>query len=103
MAATSPKQPARGASDALPSLPPTHIPERHGVIADRYEISSELGKGGMGRVYVAHDRKLGRDVAVKMLAPGLPGQESILARFELEARAAASLNHPNIVAVHDVG
>jgi Tol biopolymer transport system component len=72
------------------------------VVADRYEIESELGKGGMGRLYVAGDRKLGRKVAIKMLAAGIQGEEAER-RFEQEARAAGALNHPNILAVHDFG
>jgi len=66
-----------------------------------YEIVAPLGAGAMGVVYRAHDARLGRDVAIKILA-GLRDQVQ-LKRFELEARAAGSLNHPNIVAVHDVG
>jgi len=66
-----------------------------------YEIVGLLGAGGMGKVYRAHDGRLGRDVAIKILA----GQrnDGQLRRLEMEARAAGSLNHPNIVAVHDVG
>jgi len=72
------------------------------VVADRYEIERELGRGGMGRVFVAFDRKLGRKVAIKMLAAGAHGEEA-LRRFEQEARAAGALNHPNILDVHDIG
>ena len=71
-------------------------------IPERYTIERELGSGGMGRVYVARDLKLGREVAIKVLSAGRRDQES-LRRFEQEARAAASLEHPNIIAVHDVG
>src|SRR5438477_1366713 len=56
----------------------------------------------MGRVFVAHDRKLARNVAIKVLAPGAHGEDA-LRRFEQEARAAGSLNHPNILAVYDIG
>ena len=72
------------------------------VVAERYEIERELGQGGMGRVFVALDRKIGRKVAIKMLAAGLHGEEA-LRRFEQEARAAGALNHPNILDVHDIG
>ena len=72
------------------------------LIAGRYEIERELGKGGMGRVVVALDHKLGRKVAIKMLIAGLRGEQA-LRRFEQEARAAGSLNHPNILDVHDIG
>jgi len=68
----------------------------------RFAIERELARGGMGRVVVARDLKIGRRVAIKMLADG-PRDERALQRFEQEARAAGSLNHPNIVAVYDVG
>ena len=68
----------------------------------RYRIERELGRGGMGRVFAAHDLKLDRDVAIKILAGG-DHSDHQLRRFEQEARAASSLNHPNIVTVYDVG
>jgi len=68
-----------------------------------YEILSPIGAGGMGEVYRAHDTRLGRDVALKILPPEVAGDSSRRARFEQEARAVAALNHPNIVAVYDVG
>src|SRR6202521_4200789 len=68
----------------------------------RYRIEKEIGRGGMGRVFVAHARKLGRDVAIKVLASGLHGKEA-LRRFEQEARATCALNHANILDVHDIG
>jgi serine/threonine protein kinase len=68
-----------------------------------YEIVSPLGSGGMGEVYQARDTRLGRDVALKILPAAFAADADRLRRFEQEARAAASLNHPNIVAVFDVG
>ncbi|MBM4195172.1 MAG: serine/threonine protein kinase, partial [Gemmatimonadetes bacterium] len=68
-----------------------------------YEIQSLLGAGGMGEVYRARDPRLGRDVAIKVLPAALSTDSSRLHRFEQEARAAAALNHPNIVAVYDLG
>jgi serine/threonine protein kinase/Tfp pilus assembly protein PilF len=68
----------------------------------RYEVEAELGRGGMGRVLRARDTKLGRRVALKILTPGAHS-EAQLRRFEQEARAASALNHPNILAVYDVG
>ena len=68
-----------------------------------YEIVSTLGAGGMGEVYRARDTRLGRDVALKILPASFSADESRRARFEQEARAVATLNHPNIVAVYDVG
>ncbi len=68
-----------------------------------YEIRALLGRGGMGEVYRVRDSRLGRDVAMKVLAPEVMQEPSFRMRFEQEARAAAALNHPNIVTVHDVG
>ena len=68
-----------------------------------YQILAELGRGGMGEVYRARDTRLGRDVAIKVLPADVAGDAERLGRFENEARAAAALNHPNILAVYDVG
>ena len=68
-----------------------------------YEIVSLIGAGGMGEVYRARDPRLGREVAVKVIRGELVEGGDRLRRFEREARAAASLNHPNILTVHDVG
>src|SRR5580700_5793531 len=68
-----------------------------------YEIVSQIGAGGMGEVYRARDTRLGRDVALKILPAELANDTARRQRFELEARAVAALNHPNIVAVYDVG
>src|SRR5262245_48937133 len=81
---------------------------RAGDRVDRYEIVSFLGAGGMGEVYVAIDPRLGRRVALKVLAPPGPGDDDgtareAAARLAREARAAATLDHPNAVSVFDVG
>ena len=68
-----------------------------------YEIISMLGAGGMGEVYLAHDPRLGRDVAIKVLPPAFASDAQRLRRFEQEARAVAALDHPNILAIHDIG
>ncbi|MCU1308782.1 MAG: serine/threonine protein kinase [Acidobacteriaceae bacterium] len=68
-----------------------------------YEVVSAIGAGGMGEVYRAHDARLGRDVALKVLPDNFSSDTERLARFEQEARAIATLNHPNIVAVFDIG
>ncbi len=68
-----------------------------------YEVLTQLGAGGMGEVYKARDTRLGRDVAIKVLPPEFAADPERLRRFEQEARAAAALNHPNILAVFDVG
>jgi serine/threonine protein kinase/tetratricopeptide (TPR) repeat protein len=68
-----------------------------------YEILAPLGAGGMGEVYRARDTRLGRDVAVKIIAAGSSLDGDRLRRFEQEARTASALNHPNILTVHDFG
>ncbi|MBC8646213.1 MAG: serine/threonine protein kinase [Thermoanaerobaculia bacterium] len=68
-----------------------------------YEILGPLGKGGMGEVYRARDTRLGREVALKLLAETSAQDSDHLARFERETRAVAALNHPNILAIHDTG
>jgi tetratricopeptide (TPR) repeat protein len=68
-----------------------------------YEVVSLLGAGGMGEVWRARDTRLGREVAIKVVHPRLASDPDRLSRFEKEARAAAQLDHPNILVVHDVG
>src|ERR1700732_1019350 len=68
-----------------------------------YEIHSSLGAGGMGEVYRARDTRLNRDVAIKVLPALTTSEPERLRRFEQEARAAAALNHPNILAVYQMG
>jgi eukaryotic-like serine/threonine-protein kinase len=68
-----------------------------------YEILAAIGKGGMGEIYRARDSRLGRDVAIKVLPEQLAKDPEALARFEREMRALASLSHPNILTIHDVG
>ena len=68
-----------------------------------YEILGAIGAGGMGEVYRARDARLGRDVAIKVLPASLSTDDDRLRRFEQEARSTAALNHPNILAVYDVG
>jgi eukaryotic-like serine/threonine-protein kinase len=73
------------------------------VLADRYELGPVLGQGGMARVHQGLDRQLGRQVAIKVLAPPFDRDREFVERFRREARAAAGLSHPNIVAVFDSG
>ena len=72
------------------------------VLADRYEIEGVLGAGGMATVYQAIDLRLQREVAVKVLLPGLAADPAVASRFEREARALAGAAHHGIVAVFDV-
>src|SRR5580704_12005545 len=74
---------------------------RYPVLA-KYDVLEELGHGGMATVYRAHDRRLGRDVAVKVIHPHLRDSGEVARRFSIEAQAVAKLRHPNIVEVYDV-
>lgn len=67
-----------------------------------YSIRSVLGIGGMGEVYLAQDKRLGRQVALKLLPPQFTASPERVRRFEFEARAASALNHPNIVTIHEI-
>ena len=73
------------------------------VLAQRYRLDRRLGRGGMGTVYEAFDTALDRQVAVKVMRDELLGSASAADRFRLEARAAASFSHPNVVTIHDFG
>src|SRR5437764_10864816 len=79
------------------------MPLAPGTQLGPYEILSQLGAGGMGEVYRARDPRLGRDVAIKILPGDFCKDPDRLRRFEQEARAAGALNHPNILAVYDIG
>jgi eukaryotic-like serine/threonine-protein kinase len=67
-----------------------------------YEVIASLGEGGMGHVYRAHDARLGRDVALKVLPADVAADPERLARFRREARAVAALNHPHIVTIFSI-
>lgn len=77
--------------------------EGRDLLAGRYELRGVLGRGGMAEVHDGWDTRLQRPVAIKLLYPALAADPAMRRRFEDEARAAAALNHPNIVAVHDSG
>ena len=72
-------------------------------LGDRYQVGELLGRGGMAEVHEGRDLRLGRRVAIKILKPELARDPAFLARFRREAQSAASLNHPNVVAVYDTG
>jgi hypothetical protein len=74
-----------------------------GDVLGECEILAPLGRGGMGEVYLARDRRLGRQVAVKVLPAAFAGDAARLVRFEREARSASALNHPNICTIHALG
>jgi len=74
-----------------------------GKCLSHYRIIEQLGSGGMGEVYRAHDERLGRDVAIKVLPQAVVDDPERMARFEREARALAALSHPNILAIYDFG
>jgi len=81
----------------------TIAPLAAGTQMGPYRIEGIVGEGGMGSVYRAFDSRLSRDVAVKILPPSVAGDPERLRRFEQEARAAGTLNHPNILTIYDVG
>src|SRR5258705_4600895 len=74
-----------------------------GTTLGPYKIVAPIGAGGMGEVYRAQDTRLTRDVAIKVLSRSLINDAEALRRFEQEARAAGMLNHPNILAIYDIG
>ncbi len=83
--------------------PPPSIARLEGTNIGRFKVVSEIGRGGMGIVFLAEDEKLRRKVALKLLPPSFAADEERRRRFLREARAAAAVSHPNLVTVYDVG
>src|SRR5262245_61430652 len=79
------------------------MPLAAGTRLGPYEVLAPLGAGGMGEVYKARDTRLDRTVAIKVLPQGLGATPDLKSRFEREARAVSSLNHPHICTLHDIG
>ena len=79
------------------------MPLAPGTRLGPYQILSPLGAGGMGEVYRAHDAKLNRDVAIKILPHAVASDQAARSRFEREAQAVAALSHPNILGIFDFG
>jgi eukaryotic-like serine/threonine-protein kinase len=80
-----------------------HTPSLIGKSIGSYKIVGEIGRGGMGEVYLAEDSRLGRQVALKLLPAKFTADSSRVRRFAQEARAASALNHPNIITIHEIG
>ena len=92
---------AYGQADSF--LDTASVELKPGTHLGAYEIVSLIGAGGMGEVYRARDTRIGREVAIKRLPESFGHDPDRLRRFEREARLAGSLNHPNLVTIHDVG
>ena len=91
--------PGNATAALSPSAPPLSDDR---IIADRYRITGELGRGGMGIVYRAQDTKLNREVALKVLPSAALATDDDRARFYREAQAAAALHHPNIATIFEI-
>src|SRR3954464_13056686 len=100
MAPVSSNANSKGMSDA--GVPDRLFLEFQSAVAGRYSLERELGRGGMGVVYLAREVRLHRRVAIKLLPPDLAAQERLRDRFLREARTAARLSHPYIVPIHAV-
>src|SRR5262249_12964542 len=96
---SAPSDPSNGDS----TMPQGSAAEQARLTVPGCEIEYELGRGGMGVVYLARHHALNRHVALKMILSGPHADPATLARFRIEAQAAAQLQHPNIVQIHEIG
>ncbi|MFN7948884.1 MAG: protein kinase [Blastocatellia bacterium] len=94
---------AQVAAEMISDLPAQPQPSLAGKMIGHYRVLSPLGRGGMGEVWLAADTRLGRRVAIKLLPAEFMRDADLVRRFELEARAASALNHPNIITIHEIG
>ena len=101
--ASTGSSPLLTATDIRPNIPAGQSCIMPDQVIGHYRILEKIGAGAMGEVFRARDEQLGRDVALKLIKPASNDNPDHRHRFELEARAAASLNHPNIVSIYDVG
>src|SRR2546425_9536005 len=85
------------------TLPRMETGRLEGCVLDHYRVETLIGRGGMGEVYRAHDTKLDRAVALKVLSAEIVANTKSLARFVQEARAASALNHPHLVSIYQIG
>ena len=91
------------AKEMGPQGPLKEVLRSGGMLDKKFQLNQEIGRGGMGFVYLATDLSLNRQVAVKILPPHYNDDQSIVRRFQREARAMASLDHINIVTVYSIG
>ncbi|HEY4492014.1 MAG TPA: protein kinase, partial [Acidobacteriota bacterium] len=91
-----------GADVAAMSQMPTTFMNVATVLEDRYQVLKELGRGGMGIVYQAHDKQLNEQVAIKILSPLLSNDRDALERLKREVSSARRISHPNIIRIHDI-
>ena len=100
-----PTKPPQGAPEPRPAANPDApaLPPAGTIVGGRYLLEARVAQGGMGAVYAAVDQRLGRKVALKMMLDAAAGTPGFAERFEREAKAASSINHPNCVVVHDFG